>query len=324
MGLYGHHKSVQQGSSLVPCSDMCGTIVKVGGNGSSGLWKEGDRVVSIFNQQHLKGQVSEKDMASGLELPLSGVLTQYRVFPAAGLVTVPDYLSDEEASTLPIAAVTAWMSINWMHPIGQPVSGKSTCVLLQGTGGVSISGLQIAKSLNLTSERPRGPDVASAADYIPAIVTSSSDTKLASAKKLGADHVINYKSIPEWHKEVLRFTNERGADIILETGGAQTLPKSFECVAFGGLISCIGYVSGKEDAPENRINTNVLALKRNVTLKGILNGPRERFEKMLELAYTKNRIHPVIDKVFEFAEAREALEYLYDGSHLGKVVLKVS
>src|SRR4051794_27710071 len=110
------------------------------------------------------------------------------------------------------------------------------------------------------------------------IITSSSDAKLEQARKLGADKTINYKTNPDWEQEVLKMTDDEGVDIIFENGGAATLRKSFECIAFGGLINCIGYLSGKEDAVGDRTNTNVLALKRNVTLKGLLNGPRERFE----------------------------------------------
>lgn len=157
----------------------------------------------------------------------------------------------------------------------------------------------------------------------PAIVTSSSDAKLERAKQLGADYCINYKTNPDWDQEVLKITNNNGADIIFECGGAQTLQKSFDCVAFGGLISCIGYLSGKEDAPGSRMNTNVLALKRNVTLKGILNGPKDRLEEMLRL-YSEKQIHPVVDKVFAFEEAKDALQYLFKGSHFGKVVIKIA
>ncbi|KAI0839444.1 alcohol dehydrogenase [Hypoxylon sp. FL0890] len=306
MGHYNHHKTLEQGSPVVPCSDMCGTIEKLGpDNGNCGL-KEGDSVMAIFNQTHLKGQVGEKDMASGLGFPLPGVLSQYRVFPAYGLVKVPDYLTDEEAAALPIAAVTAWMALNTFQPIGQPLTGKDKVVLLQGTGGVSISGLQIARALGLTT-----------------IVTSSSDAKLDRARKLGADHTINYKTTPEWQDKVLELTGGRGADIIFEIGGAKTLEKSFACIAFGGVISCIGYLSGKEDSPGSHLNTNVLALRRNVTLKGILNGPKERFEEMLAW-YDREKIHPVIDRVFEFEQARDALKYLFSSSHFGKVVVKVS
>lgn len=151
MGLYTHHKTIGASSKIVPCSDMCGVVVAVGKGTNSSPWNVGDRVLSIFNQTHLTGQIKAKDMVSGLGLPLDGVLQTYRVFPATGLVRAPEYLSDEEASTLPIAAMTAWMAINGMRPINQP-GGKGETVLLQGTGGVSISGLQIAHAAGATSE----------------------------------------------------------------------------------------------------------------------------------------------------------------------------
>jgi len=261
--------------------------------------------MGIFNQTHLTGQVKEKDMASGLGLPLPGCLTQYRTFPAESLVEVPDYLKDEEACCLPIASVTAWMAINGMRPLGSPANGGET-VLLQGTGGVAIAGLQIAHAAGLKT-----------------IITSSSDSKLDRAKQLGADHGINYKNFPEWQEEVMKITKNEGADIILENGGAQTLRKSFDCVAFGGLIDCIGYLSGKEDAPGDRLNTNVLALRRNVTLKGILNGPRDRFEEMVKF-YAEHEIHPVVDRVFPFQEVKNGLQYLFSGGHFGKVVVAVA
>jgi len=247
-------------------------------------------------------------MASGLGLPLHGVLAQYRIFPDYGLLKAPDYLSDEEACTLPIAGVTAWTSINWNQPIGQHISDPNTTVLLQGTGGVSIAGLQIARACGLKT-----------------IVTSSSDMKLEQAKALGATHTINYKINPNWEETVLSLTSNKGVDIILETGGAQTLPGSFACVAFGGCIAAVGYLSGKGEPPstsEASMNVNVLALKRNVTIKGILNGSRERFEEML-LVYGKKAIQPVVDRVFGFDKAKEALFYLESGGHFGKVVVRV-
>jgi len=302
MGEYGHHKSVSQSQSLVPCSDMCGSIV----SGHPTL-KPGTRVMATFNQSHVSGQIKAKDMVSGLGLPLPGVLTQYRYFPAHGLVEAPAHLSDEQAACLPIAAVTAWMAINWQSLLGQPATNKGDeYVLLQGTGGVAISGLQIAHAAGFKT-----------------IITSSSDEKLEKAKKMGADFTINYRSTPNWAEKVMRLTNDEGAHIIFENGGAQTLRQSFDAVAFGGSIACIGYLGGKEDAPGHRMNTNVLALKRNVTLKGMLNGPRDRFEEMVAF-YEKHGIKPVIDRAFTFGEAKEALKYLYSGSHLGKVVVKVA
>ncbi|KIX96274.1 uncharacterized protein Z520_08052 [Fonsecaea multimorphosa CBS 102226] len=304
MGLYNHHKAIGASPNVVPCSDMCGIVVEVG-HSRHGGWNVGDRVLSIFNQTHLTGQIKEKDMAFGLGLPLDGVLQQYRVFPVTGLVKAPDYLTDEEASTLPIAAVTAWMAINGMRPVNHP-GGQGETVLLQGTGGVSISGLQIAHAAGAKT-----------------IITSSSDAKLARAEALGATFSINYRKNPDWQNTVMELTEGEGADLIFETGGAQTLRKSFDCVSFGGLINCIGYLSGKQDEPVDRTNANVLALRRNVTLKGILNGPRDRFEEMMRF-YEAKKIRPVVDKIFPFDEAKEAFQYLYRGAHFGKVVLRVS
>lgn len=317
MGLYGHHKSISQGSNaLVPCSDMCGTVE----SSSLAEWKPGQRVMAIFNQTHIKGQIKPSDLSSGLGLPLPGVLTEYRCFPKEGLVAVPDYLTDEEASCLPIASVTAWMAINGFRPLGDPFDysssnssstpssdsdGRREVVLIQGTGGVAIAGLQIAHAAGLRT-----------------IITSSSDAKLARAKQLGADETINYRTNPDWDQEVLRLTDGEGADIIFENGGARTLRKSFACVRFGGLINCIGYLSGKDDVSEGP-GTNVLALMRNVTLKGILNGPRDRFEEMCGF-YDRKRIRPVVDRVFGFEEARAAMEYLRAGAHFGKVVVRVA
>jgi len=160
--------------------------------------------------------------------------------------------------------------------------------------------------------------------FVTAIITSSSDAKLARAASLGATHTINYRTTPDWDEAVLRLTSNHGADIILEVGGAGTLNKSFQCVAFGGLISAIGYLAGKQDNDAaTRTNVNVLALARTVTLKGIQNGPKDRFEEMLAL-YKEKKIRPVVDRVFAFEQAKEGLQYLYGGSHFGKVVIKVA
>ncbi|KAI9374593.1 hypothetical protein BJX61DRAFT_497412 [Aspergillus egyptiacus] len=303
-GEYNHHKSVSQDKvSLVPCSDMCGVVTEVGDGVTS--WKVGDRVLSTFLPDHQTGQVTEKMMPSGMGLPQPGVLTTYRAFPEHALVRAPSYMSDEEASTLPIAAVTAWMAINGMRPLGKN-GGEGEYILCQGTGGVAIAGLQIGK-----------------ASGAKVIITSSSDDKLSQAKQLGAAQTINYRTNSNWEEEVMRLTEQHGADIILETGGAQTLRKSFECIAWGGLIDCIGYLSGKVDSPDDRMNVNLLALRRNVTLKGIINGPKDRFEEMISF-YEKHQIKPVVNRVFSFNEAPEAFKFLANGSHFGKVVIKVA
>ncbi|KAJ5115496.1 hypothetical protein NUU61_001255 [Penicillium alfredii] len=301
-GEYKHHNTAEQDTTVVPCSDMCGVVKQV----APGVerWQVGDRVVSTFAPDHLTGQVTEKELAGSLGLPQDGVLTTHRVFPEYGLVKAPSHMSDEQAATLTIASVTAWMAINGMRPLGQS-GGKGEYVLLQGTGGVAIAGLQLAKASGAT-----------------VIITSSSDAKLDQAKRLGADFTINYRTTPNWEEEVMKFTGNHGADIILETGGAQTLRKSFDCIAFGGLIDCIGYVTGKVDADDDRLNVNVLTLRRTVTLKGIINGPTDRFEEMLRF-YGAHQIHPVVNRVFAFTKVKEAFRFLESGSHFGKVVIKV-
>lgn len=313
MGLYNHHASVDHPPAIVPCSDMCGVVVSVGPTSGKTtdpfknpafILKEGDRVISTFAPTHLSGQVKASDVANGLGGPAPGVLTQYRVFPNYAVVKIPTYLSDDEAACLPIAAMTAWMSLNCMRPNGE-IIGQGESVVCQGTGGVSICAAQIATAAGAE-----------------AIVTSSSDEKLERASKLGAKHTINYRTNPDWHKAVLSATSDNGADIIIEVGGAQTLRKSFDCVRFGGLISCIGYLSGKQDDAGDRTNTNLLCLKRNVTLKGILNGPRSELESMLKF-YDEKKIKPVVDRVWKFDEADRALQYLFSGGHFGKVVVKV-
>lgn len=313
MGLYNHHKSVSHPPALVPCSDMCGVVVAVGphSNNTSDPYKnpafrlqKGDRVISTFAPTHISGQVQERDLANSLGGPKPGVLTQYRIFPTYVVVKVPSYLSDQEASCIPIAATTAWMSLNSSRPIGETI-GAGESVLCQGTGGVAIAGLQIAAAA--------GANV---------LITSSSDAKLQRAHDLGAQTLINYSSTPDWENVVLKATDNSGVDIILEVGGAKTLRKSFECIKFGGTIACIGYLSGKQDDDEDRTNTNLLCLRRNVTLKGIINGPRDRLEEVLRF-YEEKQIRPVVDRVFRFEEAKEAFQYLYSGGHFGKVIIAV-
>ena len=165
MGLYNHHKTIDPSLTepLVPCSDMAGHIIALGpqtlpasDNGppeeQQCQWRVGDRVMSTFIQSHLTGQIKASDMAQGLGKPLECCLQTYRVFPATGLVRTPDYLTDEEASCLPIAALTAWMAMNGMRDSPEHYVGPGETVLLQGTGGVSVSGLQIAKAAGATGE----------------------------------------------------------------------------------------------------------------------------------------------------------------------------
>ncbi|TGJ84011.1 hypothetical protein E0Z10_g4760 [Xylaria hypoxylon] len=293
-------------SPMVPCSDASGTIVKIGGASAASQWSEGDQVLTLMRSSHLTGPSRPEHNSSTIGIPLPGVLAEYRVFPASGLVRIPEYMNIEEASTLTVAATTAWMALNWDRPIGQPRRDKDVVVLLQGTGGVSIAGLQQAKALSLTT-----------------IITSSSDVKLQKAKDLGADYTINYAKVPDWDAEVLRLTKGQGADIILETGGTGTIDRSLNCVACGGTISAIGILTGALENGKSQLSTGMRLIQRNATLKGINVGPKDRAEEMIAL-YETAQIRPVVDRVFEFSDALEALKYVRSGSHIGKAVIKVN
>ncbi|KAH8700052.1 chaperonin 10-like protein [Phaeosphaeriaceae sp. PMI808] len=262
MGLYNHHKLVEQPPAIIPCSDMCGVVVA----DSSFQLEEGDRVISAFASTHLTGQIEAQNIANGLGGPAPGVLVQYRI---------PDYVTNNEAACLPIAAMTAWMSLNCMRPKGEIV-GSGEIIVCQDTGGVSISAAQIASAAGAS-----------------AIATSSPGSKLAQATQLGAKTTISYRTTPDWDTAGLETTSSRGADT------SKTMPMT-------GRIR----------------TTNLLCLKRNVTPKGIINGPRDELERLLKFCKEK-QVRPIVDKVFEFGEANMALKYLLGGRHFGKVVIKV-
>jgi NADPH:quinone reductase-like Zn-dependent oxidoreductase len=224
---------------------------------------------------------------------LDGVLREYGAFDENGLVRVPEHLSYEEAATLPCTAVTAWHAL---VEFGNLKAGEA--VLTLGTGGVSTFALQLAKL--------HGARV---------IATSSSDEKIARVRKLGADDTINYKSTPDWDKEVFRLTDRVGVDHVVEVGGAGTLPKSLNAVRMGGSVAVIGALAGGTGLDPVRV------LMKCVRLQGIFVGSREMFENM-NRAIALNALRPVIDRIFPFEEAREALAYMESGSHFGKIVLK--
>lgn len=279
----------------VPLSDGAGEVVEVG----SGVeqWKTGDRVCGTFFRNWIGGRFDMKHHDTALGGSCDGVLSEYVVFPAHGLVKIPDAYSYEEASTLPCAGLTAW---NALITRGEFMPGDT--VLLQGTGGVSIWGLQIA--------------LASGGQ---AFITSSSDEKLARAASMGASAGINYKTFPDWDKEVGKLTDQRGVDHILEVGGPGTLGKSLKCIAAGGQIAQIGVLTGFDPS-----DASIFPLvARNARMNGIYVGSREHFENFVRFLNV-SKIKPVIDRVFNFNEAREAYEYMQSGAHFGKVVIAIS
>ncbi len=277
----------------VPLSDGAGEIIGVGEGVND--WKVGDRVCVNFFRDWLGGRFAAKYHDGALGGTIDGMLSETVVFPAHSLIKIPDHLSFEEAATLPCAGLTAWNGLRR----GGFVAGDS--VLLQGTGGVSVFGLQIV--------------VASGGR---ALITSSSDDKLKRAQGMGASEIVNYKRTPEWSKEVWHLTNKRGVDHILEVGGPDTLGQSLACVSNGGHIAQIGVLTGFE-APQTPLSP---LFSRNATMSGIYVGSVEAFEEFARFLEV-TRLKPVVDRVFPLDEARVAYEYLKSGTHFGKVVISV-
>ncbi len=275
---------------IIPLSDGAGKIVKVGGSVKS--FKIGDRVVGNFFQDWVEGLVDEKGLQTALGGGINGTLAECFVLKAQGAVRIPDQLSYEEAATLPCAAVTAW---HGLVPLGNIQKGET--ILTQGTGGVSIFGLQLAKAL--------GANV---------IITSSSDEKLQLAKKLGADHTINYVKTPNWDQEVLKITDGKGVDLLLELGGEKTFEKSINATKVNGSISIIGILSGFD------IPINLTAALNVLRLNGVHVGSVEMFNAMNQVI-VENNIKPVIDKVFDFNDVLDAYRYLEAAEHFGKIVI---
>jgi 2-desacetyl-2-hydroxyethyl bacteriochlorophyllide A dehydrogenase len=276
---------------LVPFSDGAGEVVAVGGGVTR--WQIGDHVCPIFMQGWIDGEVTFEKARTALGGDRDGVLREFAVFDESGLVRIPEYLTFEEAAVLPCAALTAWHAL---VESGGVRAGDT--VLVQGTGGVSVFALQIAKAFGAT-----------------VIVTSSSDEKLARAKELGADELINYKATPDWEKTVSEITNRRGVDHVVEVGGAGTLSKSIASVRMGGHIALIGVLAGNAD-----VNWMPIFMKA-IKLQGIFVGSRAMFESM-NAFFAKHEIRPVIDRVFEFDQAREALRMMESAVHFGKLVVR--
>ena len=277
---------------MIPFSDGVGEVVAVG-EGVTRV-KIGDRVAGIFFQKWLCGELTEAKAQSALGGAIDGLLTEYAVLDEDGVVNVPEHLTDEEGATLPCAAVTAW---NALIASGGVKAGDT--VLVQGTGGVSIFALQFAQLLGAC-----------------VIATSSSDEKLESVRKLGAWETINYQQTPDWGKKVQELTAGISVDYVVEVGGAGTLNQSLRAVRYGGQISLIGVLSGGS----GEISTASI-LRKNVRVQGIYVGSREMFEAMNK-AIALHKLHPVIDRVFSFSEAPEALKYMESGAHFGKICIR--
>lgn len=278
---------------LIPLSDGAGEVVETGAGVTR--VRAGDRVAGCFMQGWLGGEVTPAIAATALGGAIDGMLAQYVVLSEQGVVQVPPHMSDEEAATLPCAGVTAWNAL-----VREARIRAGDTVLLLGTGGVSLLALQFAKMHGARC-----------------ILTSSSEEKLETAKRLGADETINYRANPNWDKAVMEMTGGRGADIVVEVGGAGTFDKSLASVRMGGSVCMIGVLTGVS-AP---VSTAAI-LRRSIRVFGIYVGSRDMFEEM-NRALALHKLHPHIGKRFAFAEARAAYDYLDSAAHTGKVVIHV-
>jgi NADPH:quinone reductase-like Zn-dependent oxidoreductase len=278
----------------IPCSDGAGVVTAVG-EGVTRV-RTGDRVAAIFMQNWIDGSPSPEKHKGALGGDIDGMLAEFVVLSENGVVPIPGHLSFAEAATLPCAGVTAW---NAVVQAGRTKAGDT--VLIQGTGGVSIFALQFAK---LMGARVLG--------------TSSSDDKLARARSLGLDDGVNYRTRPDWERWAHQQTGGEGVDLVVEVGGAGTFGQSLRAARVGGVIAQIGVLSGVEQP----IAIPPI-LHRVLRIQGIYVGSRQDFVEM-NRAIEQNRLKPVIDREFPFAEAQKALEWMENGAHFGKIVISVA
>lgn len=275
----------------IPCSDGAGEVVAVGEGVSA--WRAGDRVAGIFMQNWLDGPLTRVRSRGALGGDVDGMLTDYIVLRETGVVAIPEHLSFQEAATLPCAAVTAWNALK----AGNVKPGST--VLIQGTGGVAIFALQLAR---LQGARVLG--------------ISSSFEKLERARSLGLDAGFNYRERPEWDSWAMEETDGEGVDLVVEVGGAGTLTRTLKALRIGGTVAQIGVLTeSTEPFPVP------LVLHKMAQLKGIYVGSRRDFVEMnraIELA----ELRPVGEE-FPWTEARAVFARMEEGGHFGKLVLTV-
>jgi NADPH:quinone reductase-like Zn-dependent oxidoreductase len=275
----------------VPGSDAVG-VVAAAGRAVTRV-RVGDRVAGIFLPRWLGGELTSAAYVGPLGgATADGVLAEHRAFDEQAVVRVPDHLSDAEAATLPVAAVTAW------HALRRSGVRAGESVLIEGTGGVSLFALQFAHALGA---RP--------------LVISSSDAKLARATALGASWAVNYTRTPAWEREVLALTGGAGVDHVVEVVGGAHLNRALEAVRVSGTVSFVGLLGGL-GAP---VDTYRFVTK-NVRLHGIETGSRAMFEEMNAFIAARG-LRPVLDRTFPVAELPDALRHLERGAHVGKVAL---
>ncbi|GAA5964557.1 hypothetical protein JCM3765_005235 [Sporobolomyces pararoseus] len=292
---------IQVQAGIIAGSDAAGDIVAVGKDVSR--VKIGDKVTPLFAQSFLHGQYDPDYQKNGLGGGIDGVLSQYFVCSEEGVVPVPKHLNYVQACTSVITGVTAWHCL-YGHPGATLASGQTVLVL--GTGGVSVYAAQIALAAGCK-----------------VIATSSSDEKLQRIKELGVHEIINYRTHPEWEKEVLAKNGGRGVDHVIEIGGAGTLFRSIRSCCPGANVWIVGYMSDYAAKAEGQEQPEYAKeiLYSQAVVRGVVCGSRDMFEDLIRCVEI-NQIVPVVDKVFPFEQTQEAYRYLDSGKHFGKVCIE--
>jgi NADPH:quinone reductase-like Zn-dependent oxidoreductase len=276
----------------IPSGDGAGDIVAVG-KGVKGF-RPGTRVTSLYFRNWTDGTASKEILNGAHGFDVDGVLGEYIVLEETAIVAAPKSLSYEEAATLPTAGLTAWNATVGKNEL------RDRIVLVQGTGGVSIFALQFA---NAAKAR--------------VIATSSSDDKLELVRKLGAHDGINYRTHPNWSEQVMELTSGHGADVVVDVGGKETLEQSVKSLAYGGMLSIVGGLSGYDGAI-----SSLGLLNKTASARGVYVGSRADYQRMGAFI-DQHHLHPVIDKVFPLDQFDAALQHLRTGNPVGRVVLKL-
>ncbi|KAL4748778.1 hypothetical protein BDW72DRAFT_214589 [Aspergillus terricola var. indicus] len=279
----------------IPCNDAAGEVIAVGENAR--FIAVGDRVAPIIDTENLTGREPTRSWLAADE---DGVLADYIVFDEGKVCKLPAHLDWVSASIIPCAGVTAWSSLLGF--------GMGTTVLIQGTGGVSMFALKLARSAGMK-----------------VIMTSSSDEKLSKISAQFPDPpllTVNYATHPEWHEEVLKLTDGVGVDLVVEVGGSNSLVKSMKCTRRGGTVSQVGYLSKKDPAHMDEF-FDVL-IDRRIVLRGINGGSKHDMDdRRAALAAVQMPLNDIIDSVEPFERAEEAIEYIWQGRQIGKLVLQL-
>lgn len=278
----------------IPMADGAGVVEAVGSGVTE--FAIGDHVVSCFFPTWIDGPATIGNFSTTPGDGVDGYAREYAVLPATWFTKSPAHYSHIEAATITTAGLTAWRAL----VVDGGLKAGDT-VLVLGTGGVSIFALQLARSMGAV-----------------VIATSSSDSKLERLKTLGAAHTINYKTTPEWGDRVLELTGGRGVDIVVEVGGAGTLPQSIRATRVGGHIAMIGVLTGRA----GEVPTALLMAKQQ-RLQGLIVGSRRHQIEFIRALETTG-IRPVIDKTFPLEQLADAFRYEASGGHFGKICLGIS